>query len=445
MTNEERVRTDHPGRFYIPTREVYQQAGEGIKKVVEGGASLVIAEREIVPPKDPLLMITFERTLGTLEDYLNPQGERERFHLHQLPRGNLIVYARGMTAEEAYLHLPDAFEKAPKGMLERIILTKKKDRQFKAKMAGMRAESPRFLRYDLEILGASSEERDIPSNLMERILREAYSLGSSRPYKRIIPIKKFEELIGIPSTFPLNGIYTLRPEEDSSPLPSLSFLFREKGFLPLNWPQNYYLPRDPVLGIMPREEAQAIALYAHLLNPNPDLETIIITGSHGSGKTLLALAAAFAQIIPDWDALRRARAVHATTVSQGEREYLRFKKITLIKPNILMGGVKDIGALPGTLEDKLGPYIQSYVDAYNLLGSVRGGRPLSSISFIYHYLDWRNFELEKRVGKYEKALREAGFDLEYLGLPSMREPLLEIAFTGYVRGRTFSSRIIPSL
>ena len=85
-------------------------------------------------------------------------------------------------------------------------------------------------------------------------------------------------------------------------------------------------------GIQGKNVEQIFAIDA-LLNPNIPLVTV--TGVAGTGKTLLALAAAIEN-----------------------RKY--FRQILMARPVMPMG--KDIGYLPGSMEDKMGPYMAPLKD-----------------------------------------------------------------------------------
>lgn len=75
---------------------------------------------------------------------------------------------------------------------------------------------------------------------------------------------------------------------------------------------------------------------------NPSIALVTVRGPAGTGKTLLSLAAALM--------LKSQKA---------------FNQILITKPIISMG--KDIGALPGTLEEKMKPWLQPYSDALDFL------------------------------------------------------------------------------
>lgn len=91
-------------------------------------------------------------------------------------------------------------------------------------------------------------------------------------------------------------------------------------------------------GIRPRNDEQKMALDA-LMNRKVDL--VALTGGAGTGKTLLALAAALEQ----------------------EREY---EQIILSRPTVVLGN-QDIGFLPGDQKTKMSPFLQPLMDNLNVI------------------------------------------------------------------------------
>lgn len=85
---------------------------------------------------------------------------------------------------------------------------------------------------------------------------------------------------------------------------------------------------EPVFNIYPKNPEQACALHALL---NPDIKLVTIQGNAGTGKTLLALAAALEQ-----------------------RKY--YRQIYVTRPIVPLSN-KEIGFLPGDAKSKVDPYM----------------------------------------------------------------------------------------
>lgn len=115
---------------------------------------------------------------------------------------------------------------------------------------------------------------------------------------------------------------------------------------------------DSVLGIKPRDFEQYLALQYGLFNP--DVSLFFLCGKQGSGKTILAYAAAIDKILAYDQQIRKQRGL------KGNKKEGFFERIILLKPtNILGGKDRDVGFMPGTLYDKLKPHLKPYEDAHN--------------------------------------------------------------------------------
>ena len=104
--------------------------------------------------------------------------------------------------------------------------------------------------------------------------------------------------------------------------------------------------REGVWGIKARNREQHFALDA-LLDDRVKLVTLM--GKAGTGKTLLAMAAGLKKTISD-------------------REY---RRLVVARPTISMG--RELGFLPGTLEEKLDPWMQPIHDALEMLSDLNMG------------------------------------------------------------------------
>jgi len=104
--------------------------------------------------------------------------------------------------------------------------------------------------------------------------------------------------------------------------------------------------REGIWGIKPRNREQHFAFDA-LLDDRVKLVTLM--GKAGTGKTLLAMAAGLKRTVMD-------------------RE---FRRLVVARPTVSMG--KELGFLPGSLEEKLAPWMQPIHDALEMLSDLNMG------------------------------------------------------------------------
>ena len=97
--------------------------------------------------------------------------------------------------------------------------------------------------------------------------------------------------------------------------------------------------KSGVWGIKPRNKEQIFALDLLL---DPEIKIITLVGRAGSGKTLCAIAAGLQQTLEQ----------HGRKGSRGEPLY---KKMVISRPIQPVG--RDIGFLPGSMEDKMMPWL----------------------------------------------------------------------------------------
>jgi PhoH-like ATPase len=104
--------------------------------------------------------------------------------------------------------------------------------------------------------------------------------------------------------------------------------------------------REGVWGIKPRNREQHFGLDALL---DDRIKLVTLMGKAGTGKTLLAMAAGLKRTVMD-------------------RE---FRRLVVARPTISMG--KELGFLPGSLDEKLAPWMQPIHDALEMLGDLNMG------------------------------------------------------------------------
>jgi PhoH-like ATPase len=135
-------------------------------------------------------------------------------------------------------------------------------------------------------------------------------------------------------------------------------------------------------GIKPRNREQQFALELLL---DESIRVVTLLGRAGTGKTLLAIAAGLQQIVDDE----------------------KYNKLLVSRPVMPMG--KDLGFLPGDVEDKLRPYMQPIYDNLDFIVAA-------------------NTEMRRRSSMSVSQLEDGG----YLSV----EPLT------YIRGRSIPSQYI---
>jgi len=104
--------------------------------------------------------------------------------------------------------------------------------------------------------------------------------------------------------------------------------------------------REGVWGIRPRNREQHFAFDALL---DDRIKLVTLMGKAGTGKTLMAMAAGLKRTVMD-------------------RE---FRRLIVARPTISMG--KELGFLPGSLEEKLAPWMQPIHDALEMLSDLNMG------------------------------------------------------------------------
>lgn len=115
---------------------------------------------------------------------------------------------------------------------------------------------------------------------------------------------------------------------------------------------------DSAWGLTPINREQKMAFE---LLMNPEIHFVTIIGGAGSGKTILATAAALQNVI----------------------ETGMYRKIVFVRPVVAAGN--DIGYLPGTEREKLKPWMGSFYDAIENLSDIRetgknhGGKPTFTV------------------------------------------------------------------
>jgi PhoH-like ATPase len=175
---------------------------------------------------------------------------------------------------------------------------------------------------------------------------------------------------------PPNEFVVLRDRDNAQHSAVGKYSAARLGYVPL-----IKIPKEGVWGIRPRNKEQSFAIDLLL---NDDVRLVTIVGKAGTGKTLLAIAAG----------LQR-------TMEEGV-----FQKLLVSRPIFPLG--RDIGYLPGDVEEKLNPWMQPIFD---------------------------NVEYLMNLSRSEKKQGRGYHELMDLGI-------LEIEPLTYIRGRSIPNQYI---
>jgi PhoH-like ATPase len=210
------------------------------------------------------------------------------------------------------LHL---MEQEPKKVI--VLVTKDINLRIKAKALGVNAEdyeTGKVIIYDQESSSYAIDSID------SDIIREIFTKGHIEE-KGLLGNKK-----------KTNGYYILKNGKTSS----LAFYNHSND-------QIERLEKEFTYGIKPKNAEQTFALHALM---HEDIKLVALQGVAGTGKTLLALAAALEQ-------------------------HKQFNQIILARPIVPLSN-KDIGFLPGDANDKIGPYMEPLWDNLKFIKSQFG-------------------------------------------------------------------------
>ena len=190
-----------------------------------------------------------------------------------------------------------------------ILVSKDINLRLKAKSLGLQAED--YTTGKVQDLSSLYSGKTVIDNVDPDVIDLLYDKGYCPP----------EDLLG-EATLTKNHYYILRSGKKSI----LAFYNSANGMVE-------HVEKRSVYGIKPRNAEQAFAIHAVT---KPDIKLVTMQGVAGTGKTLIALAAALEQ----------------------KREY---KQIYLARPIVPLSN-KDIGYLPGDIKSKLNPYMEPLWD-----------------------------------------------------------------------------------
>jgi len=201
-----------------------------------------------------------------------------------------------------------------------LMVSKDINLRLKADALGLTAEDYETDRVDLSELYTGQGERSLPAAALEAIRQgNRFAVEDASLYP--------------------NQYLLLRDEADTNHTVLARYDGETKALVPL-----IGTPEE-LRHVQPRNKEQYFAMDALL---NDAVKVVTIIGKAGTGKTLLAVAAGLYKVF------------NSKT----------YRKMLVSRPTFAMG--KDIGFLPGTVEEKLNPWMQPIFDALDLLANGHG-------------------------------------------------------------------------
>ncbi|SIR73705.1 PhoH family protein [Pseudacidovorax sp. RU35E] len=164
---------------------------------------------------------------------------------------------------------------------------------------------------------------------------ESWQSGSSTFYRITGPL--------VPSLYINQFVYFEAPGEPS--MYARVTEVRDKTAV-LKTLKDYSSGKNAVWGVTTRNREQNFAMN---LLMDPDIDFVTLTGTAGTGKTLMALASGLTQVLDD----------------------RRYTEIIMTRATVSVG--EDIGFLPGTEEEKMGPWMGALDDNLEFLAKGDNG------------------------------------------------------------------------
>lgn len=249
---------------------------------------------------------------GQMLHQWNPMNGKTKGKFKVLMGSNSVVDANKVFNEEKADHriLNSALQLQKEEGHNRVILVSKDvNLRLKAKALGLQSED--YTTGKVQNISSLYNGKTIIEEVDQNTINLLYEKGYCPP----------EDLLGKMAPMK-NHYYILKSGKKSA----LGY------FNPFNGMMEHVEKRS-VYGVKPRNAEQTFAIHAAL---KPDIKLVSIQGVAGTGKTLLALAAALEQ----------------------KKEY---KQIYLARPIVPLSN-KDIGYLPGDIKSKVNPYMEPLWD-----------------------------------------------------------------------------------
>jgi len=216
--------------------------------------------------------------------------------------------------------------------LRTVFVTQDVNLRVRADVLGLKSQDFEADKISIDELYPGHIEIDVPADQVDAF----FEAGEIDPPRRVVSEEappESEPLDTGPPLYP-NQFVMLRAETNPSHT-ALTRYDEESGKLCA-----VARLRKPAWGIRPRNKEQQYALDLLL---NDQIKLVTLVGKAGTGKTLLAIAAGLQRTMED----------------------KTYQKLLVSRPIFPLG--RDLGYLPGDLEDKLNPWMQPIYDNIELL------------------------------------------------------------------------------
>lgn len=252
-----------------------------------------------------------------------------------LPQGKADNQILGVVEALRHLHSPQGQEGAP--TREVVLVSKDINMRVKARALGLTAEDYQNDKTledgDLLYSGALALPADFWAKNGKSV--ESWQSGSHTYYRISGPI--------VPNLLINQFVFFEAPGEPS--LYARVTEIRGKTAV-LQTLKDFAHAKNAVWGVTTRNREQNFAMN---LLTDPEIDFVTLTGTAGTGKTLMALAAGLTQVLDD----------------------RRYTEIIMTRATVSVG--EDIGFLPGTEEEKMGPWMGALDDNLEFLAKGDGG------------------------------------------------------------------------
>jgi predicted ribonuclease YlaK len=354
---------------------------------------------KIIGERGNLIYIDFEKIERLADDTTNPKHMQFQEALEYIYQGKIDIKKKQIELKSGGI-LSWAYDDLPSEEKRKIHhVTRKKGTLSRLKRKGITCEFPRFLRYMTDIFDSGIIDLQYQGSYFNLTLADLEKYYPDEDFTN----NQVVRFNGTEGTFfrvnkPLRRIGDSRwvLDDEGGKVTRITF---NKG------KSSCFAPRNP---------QQAVG-FEFLMDRN--VECMVIVGGSGSGKTIMAYAAAIEQIL-DYE--------------QRDGHRKSYDGIVLFKSSDMIGGsYRDEGFLPGTAYEKAKPYLQSFIDAHRLLGLDNVN--LGGVTFENLLADPFNDSDEFGKRTQNKLFKKF--------LPPKRRAI-EIAHLRYARGRTFENQIV---